>query len=124
MYEFHRTTTNETYDFELIPRKENSPNEYDYNHTTHFKGRPANKEEKSSYRLQAGVNANHDSLFIYATNLPDNIKPGDKLKFLGKVETVESIGYYYEENGIVNASLFNPEYVIARCPKGITVNKA
>ena len=117
------STNNETYDFELIPRKENSPYEYDYEHTTHFKGRPADKEEKSSYRLQVGVNVNNDSLYIFVTNLPEEIKPGDKIRYLGKTETVESIGYYYELNGIVNASLFSDEYIIARCPKGLTINR-
>ena len=118
------STTNETYDFVVIPRVKNSAYEYDASKKITFKGRPANTQEKSKYRLQLGVNTQADSVYIYATNLPDDIKPGDKVKYLGMTQVVESVGYYYDASGIVNAGIFNPEYVVAKCPKGITLSKA
>lgn len=118
------STNNETYEFTLIPRVKNSAFEYDTKNKVLFKGRPANTQEKSKYRLQLGVNTTADSVYIYATNLPEEIKPGDKVKYLGMTQVVESIGYYYDVNGIINASVFSEEYIIARCPKGITLSKA
>ena len=38
-----------------------------------------------------------------------------------QIKTIESIGYYYQNNGIVNAQLFNEDYIKARSPKGITL---
>ena len=118
------STNNETYEFALIPRVKNSSYEYDTSKKVIFRGRPANTQEKSKYRLQLGVNTTADSVYIYETNLPEDIKPGDKVKYLGMTQVVESVGYYYDLNGIVNASKFSDEYVIARCPKGITLSKA
>ena len=115
------TTNNETYEFEVIPRKTNSAYEYNKDNSLKFKGRPANTREVKLYRLQQGVNGNEDTFYIYSTNLPFEVKPGDQIKCLGQIQTVISVGYYYDVNGIVNASIFNEEYVAARCPKGIAV---
>lgn len=118
-----KSVPNETYEFVLIPRIKNSPYEYDTKNKIIFKGRPANTQEKKLYRLQQGVNTGVDSVYIYTSNLPDDIKVGDKVKFLGMTQVVESIGYYYDINNLTNASLFDDEYVIARCGKGLTLGK-
>ena len=121
MFDIHKSTNNETYDFLVIPVKKNSAYENDKDNTFTFKGRPANTQERKKYRLQLGVNTSDDSVYIFATNLPDNIKPGDRVKYLGQTQVVESVGYYYDLNFIVNASLFSEEYIIAQAPKGITL---
>jgi len=121
MFDIKTSTNNETYEFIVIPRKANSPYEYDKDNKFSFKGRPANTREKKLYRLQQGVNTNEDTFYIYATNLPFEVKPGDQIECLGQIQTVKSVGYYYDVNGIVNASLFSEEYIAARCPKGIAV---
>lgn len=121
MYEFNKITNNETYDFTVIPVVKNSAYERDTKNTFTFKGRPANTGEKKKYRLQLGVNTSDDSVYIFATNLPDNIKPGDRVKYLGQTQVVESVGYYYDLNYVVNASIFSDEYIKAQMPKGLTL---
>lgn len=123
MYNFFATTNNEQYEFTVIPRVNNSEYQYDKNKKFTFKGRPANTQEKKTYRIQKGVNGNADTVYIFATNLPEQVKPGDKVKFLGQTQTVESVGYYYDMTGIINPGIYNEEYVIARCPKGIALGK-
>lgn len=119
MFEFHKTTNNENIEFKVTPRKENSNYEYDKDKSYTFKGRLANTREKKLYRLQQGVNTNSDSVYIYATNLPNGIRPGDQVQFLGQIQTIKSVGFYYDVNGIVNESLFSDEYIEAQCPKGL-----
>ena len=116
-----QVTNNETYDFCVIPVKKNSAYENDKDSTFTFKGRPANTQEKKKYRLQQGVNISNNSVYIFATNLPNEIKPGDRIKYLGQMQVVESVGYYYDLSFVVNANLFNDEYIIAQCPKGLTL---
>lgn len=116
-----QVTNNETYEFLVIPVKKNSAYESDKDNTFTFKGRPANTQEKKKYRLQLGVDIHDDSVYIFVTNLPDKIKPGDRVKYLGQTQVVESVGYYYDLNFIVNASLFSEEYIIAQMPKGLTL---
>lgn len=111
----------ETYVIKFLKRKENSPYEYDDKLSKTFKCRIAENQEISTYRLQLGVNANQESIYLICTNLPENLKPKDKVLFMGQIKTIESIGYFYNNNKLVNASLFNEEYIIARCPKGITL---
>lgn len=110
----------ETYVFKLYSRKPNSDYKYEEN-PKFFNGRPAGKIEKKSYRMQKGVEAGEDSLYILSTHLPLDINDKDKVEFLGKLWTVQSIGYYLKENLIVNASLFDEEYIIKRCPKGVVL---
>lgn len=117
------SVNNETYEFVVIPRKKNSPYEYEKDKTFSFMGRPANTHEKKNYRIQTGVNGNADTVYIYATNLPEEVKIGDKVKFLGQTQTVESTGYYYDVNGIVNVGRFSEEHIIAKSPKGIALGK-
>lgn len=117
------SVNNETYEFVVIPRKKNSAYEYDYDNTYSFMGRPANTHEKKNYRIQTGVQGNQDTVYIYATNLPKDVQIGDKVKFLGQTQTVESTGYYYDVNGIVNVSRFREEHIIDKSPKGIALGK-
>ena len=112
--------TGENYVFKLYKRIKNS--KYEYEKTPiFFNGRPAGKMEKKSYRMQKGVEAGEDSLYILSTYLPLDIKDKDKVEFLGKLWTVKSTGYYYKENLMINASLFDEAYIIKRCPKGIVL---
>ena len=113
-------TNNETLEFVVFPRKENSKYEYDKSKSFTFRGRIANAREKKLYRLQSGVNTNQDTTYIYATNLPKEINVGDQIRFLGQTQTIKSVGFYYDVNGIVNLSLFSDEYIQAQCPKGLS----
>ena len=114
-------TRGETYEFKRYPRKEDSPYEFSSFPDIVFKGRPANNMEKRTYRIQQGVNGNSDSVMIFASNLPKEIAPGDKIVFLGKEWSVASTGYYFDEARLVNGNLFNDDYIAARCPKGVVL---
>ena len=111
----------ETYILKRYPRKENSPYEWEDAPDLVFKGRPANQMERRAYRVQQGVNGGTDSVFVISSNLPSDIKAKDKIEFMGKIWTVESIGYYFDSNRIVNANIMSEEYIIDRCPKGINI---
>lgn len=111
----------ENYKLSAYRRKENSPYEWEDSPFVFFKGRPASKIEQSKYRVQKGANGNTDSTYVVASNLPESLKPGDKVEFLGKEWEVESTGYFLEDSRLVNASLFSEEYIIKRCPKGVAL---
>lgn len=111
----------EQYEFKVYKRKENSSYEWEDNVAFTFRGRPANQIEKRNYRIQKGVNGNSDSVFCVCTNLPKEINIKDKVVFLGKEWTVESIGYYFDSNQIINPSVMSEEQIIARCPKGVNL---
>ena len=119
MFDVKVATNNENIVFTVIPRIKNSEYKYDKGKSFTFRGRIANVREKKIYRLQAGVNTNQDTSYIYATNLPQEIHPGDQIEYLGQIQSVKSTGYYYDANGIVNESLFSDEYIQARSPKGV-----
>ena len=112
---------NESFTLKKYARKENSPYEYESAPCLIFKGRPANQLEKKMYRIQQGVNGNAESLYVFCTNLPQSLKPGDRIEFGGKFYTVESTGYYYTNNLLVNNSVMSDEYITKRCPKGIAL---
>ena len=114
-------TNNETEEFTLYKRVNNSDYEWEKTPTLSFLGRTASQYEKNNYRLMAGVNTNTDSVYIFASNLPDDVKPFDKVKFGGKVWTVESIGYYLDNNRIINRRIMNPEFIAKKSPKGLTL---
>lgn len=116
------TSMGETYSIEIYKRKENSAYEWKDTPEFVFKGKPASTMDKKKYRLLQGVNSSNDSMYVYSTNLPENVSIGDKVKFLGKEWQVESIGYYFDSNRLVNAGIMSDEYIISRCPKGITLN--
>lgn len=115
-------TNNETYTLELYKRIENSAYEYEEHPTIIFKGRPANNAEKRNYRVLKGVESSEHSVFVFCSNLPENVQIGDRIKFQGAISTVQSIGYYYNESRLVNASIMSDEYIIKRCPKGMTLD--
>lgn len=114
-------TNNEKFSLVLYKRSENSPYIWDKNPSITFKGRPASQKEIKTYRIQQGVNGNSDSQFVVATNIPDLVKPKDKIVYQGKEWTVMSIGYYFDEARFVNAGAFSNEYIEKRCPKGLNL---
>lgn len=113
--------TNERYDFEVYSRLKNSPYEWSEEADFNFKGRPASQQETKEYRIQKGVNGGTDSIFIIASNLPEEINVGDKVIYLGKEWMVKSIGYYFDSTRFVNPTILKNEYIINKCPKGINI---
>ena len=111
----------ETYKFQVKKRLEDSAYKWEDAVSFEFYGRPANQMEKKEFRIQKGVNGNTDSIFILSSNLPEELKPEDKIIFLGKEWTVKSIGYYFDSSLIVNANILSEEQIIARCPKGVNI---
>ena len=114
-------TNNERYKLDLIKRVLNSAYEYETFIELSFKGRPANQIEKKNYRIQAGVHGGTDSVYVFCSNLPSQINIGDKIRYLGKEWTVESVGYYLENVRVLNPELFSEEALAKKCPKGITL---
>lgn len=111
----------ESFILKRYPRKPNSPYEWSDVPDVTFFGRPATPNEIKNYRIQAGVHGSQESVFIYVTNLPKEIQVGDKLTFKGDEWTVQSVGYYYEDTRVVTSHLMSDDYIIERCPKGITL---
>ena len=114
-------SNNETYLFEVYRRKENSPYEYETTVAFTFKGRPANNFEKKKYRIQKGVNGNTDSVFIFSSNLNEELNVGDRIFYLGKIWEVQSTGYYFDSAFFVNGGIMSDEYIASRCPKGVNL---
>lgn len=114
-------TNDEHYELELTKRKKNSEYEYEEAPCLTFKGRIANQVEKKKYRIQKGVNGNSDSVFVYCSNLPKEVDVGDHIKFIGKIWTVESTGYYFDAGRIVNPNIMREEQIMERCPKGLNL---
>ena len=115
------TVGNERFTFKVIKRVPNSSYEYEKKVSIVFRGTPANQIEVKLYRIQQGVNGNTDSIFVVSSNLPDTLKPQDKVEFMGKIWTVMSTGYYFDNSRFVNPGSFSDEYIAARCPKGINL---
>lgn len=114
-------TNDEHYILQLYKRDSNSPYEWEETPTLTFKGRPASQMEKKVYRIQKGVNGNSDSVFIKATNLPEEVQPKDQVFYQGKIWTVQSIGYYYDQARFINPSCLSEEQIASRCPKGLNL---
>lgn len=115
------TTRGETDEIKVYKKKLNSPYEWEEIPQVVFFGRPAGNLEKRNYRILKGVDSSSDSQFIYASNVPQGLSIGDKIIFLGKEWTLESIGYYMENANIINHKIMSDEYIISRCPKGLTL---
>ena len=111
----------EKYELQVYKRIKNSPYEYESTPSVIFKGRPASQVERKNYRIQKGVNGGTDSTFVKVTNLPLDINVSDKVKFLGKIWTVQSIGYYFDEGRFVNPGCLSEQQIIDRCPKGLNL---
>lgn len=114
-------THNETYTFKTGKMKTNSF-ELDENTIIEFKGRPASTYEQKRYNVMKGVVNNKNTIYIYATNLPEEIKVDDKVEYMGSIKTVSSVGYYLDQNKIIDGGIFDPDYVKAISPKGITLD--
>lgn len=114
-------TRGEDYELKRYPRKKDSPYEFDSVPDVVFRGRPAGQSERKTYRVQQGVEGNNDSIYIMSSNLPTGIKPKDRVSFMGKVYSVQSVGYFLDRNLIVNARSFSVEYLESRCPKGVVL---
>lgn len=114
-------TAGESFMLKRYPRKPNSSYEWSNMPDVEFFGRPATPNEVKTYRIQQGVIGANESVYIYASNLPKEIAVGDKLTFRGDEWTVESVGYYFEASRIVNNGIMSNDYIIERCPKGITL---
>lgn len=111
----------ENYRIEIYKRISNTAYEWEKEPSLICYGKPATQVEIKKYRIQKGVNSSTDSNYVKCSNLPDIVKDGDQVIYLGKRWTIESVGYFYEENGIINARIMSDEYLAKRCPKGITI---
>ena len=112
----------ETYVLKLYKRlRGNSIYEYPNTPILEFRGRPANRMETKLFRITKGVNGSTNSVTLVCSNLPSEVEPDDRVEFMGKIMLVKNIGYFYNDNGIENASIFSNEYLALRSPKGITL---
>lgn len=111
----------ESHLLERIPRKPNSPYEWETTPDISFFGRPANSSEKKQYRIQQGVHGDQESVYIVASNLPKDINPEDRIRFNGSIYSVQSVGYFFNDSRIVNNHIMSSEYIISKCPKGLVL---
>jgi len=111
----------ETFLLELFKRKKNSDYEYEDAPCAWFKGRPAQALEKNSYAIQRGITNGNDEMYVFATNIPVEVSVGDRIRFLGKMWSVSSVGVYIEEARYVNAEIMDAGKLLASCPKGLTL---
>lgn len=113
----------ETYTLKLFKRKRgNTAYEYEEVSILTFKGRPASRLEKKTFRVTKGVNTAQNGVTIYCSNLPNEVEPEDIIEYLGRKLLVKNIGYFEEEANYVNAGIFSEEVVLDKFPKGITLS--
>ena len=113
----------ETYILKLYKRKRgNTAYEYDEVPILTFKGRPASRLEKKTYRVVKGVNTAQNGVTMYCSNLPNEIEPEDLVEYLGKKLLVKDIGYFEENSNFTNAGIFSDQAVLDKFPKGITLS--
>lgn len=119
-----RAREEETYVLKLIKRRKRGNGAYYYEDTSvlSFKGRPATKLEKKTYRVTKGVNAAQNGVTLYCSNLPNEIEPEDMVEYLGRKLLVKSIGYFEENANFMNAGIFSNETILDKMPKGITLS--
>lgn len=117
---FCHSTVQENYECLLYKVIPNSYLQYE-DTPIRFRCSPANNKDVKNYRITKGVHGDQDSVYLIATNLPVNIEPNDRIVFMGKTLNVESVGFYLNDNGIVDASIMSIEYLEARSPKGIAL---
>lgn len=111
----------ENYEIKLYKRIPNSAYEWEERPSQVFFGKPAGKIEIRKYRVQKGVISTSDSTYVICTNMPQEVKDGDKVVFMGKEWQVESVGYFFDENLVVNPRIMSEEHIALRCPKGLTL---
>lgn len=113
----------ETYTLKLYKRRRgNSSYEYDEASILTFKGRPASRLEKKTYRVVKGVNTAQNGVTIYCSNLPNEVEPEDMVEYLGRKLLVKDIGYFEDEANLINAGIFSKETLLDKFPKGITLS--
>ena len=113
----------ETYTLKLFKRRRgNSAYEYDEVSILSFKGRPASRLEKKTYRVVKGVNTAQNGVTIYCSNLPNEVEPEDLVEYLGKKLLVKDIGYFEEDANFTNAGIFSDQAILDKFPKGITLS--
>jgi len=113
----------ETYTLKLFKRRrENSAYEYDEVSILSFKGRPASKLEKKTYRVLKGVNTAQNGVTIYCSNLPNEVEPEDLVEYLGRKLLVKDIGYFEDDANFTNAGIFDEKTLLSKFPKGITLS--
>ena len=106
---------------EVLKRKENSAYENELVVDFRFYARPAQSLEKKAYRLQKGVDMTSSDIFIVSSNLPDSVKDGDAVMYLGKKWVVTSVGYYLDQDYIINSGIMSDDYLKAHSKKGLTL---
>lgn len=112
----------ETYVLRLFKRvRGNSAYEYSKEPILSFVARPASNLETKVYRITKGVNSSTNGITLYCSNLPNEVEIDDRVEFMGKIMLVKNIGFFYNNNNMVNAGIFSNEYLSLRCPKGITL---
>lgn len=113
----------ETYTLKLFKRKrDNSAYEYDEVSVLSFKGRPASRLEKKTYRVLKGVNTAQNGVTIYCSNLPNEVEPEDIVEYLGRRLLVKDIGYFEDNANFTNAGIFDEKVLLSKFPKGITLS--
>lgn len=113
----------ETYTLKLFKRKRgNTAYEYEDVSILTFKGRPASRLEKKTYRVVKGVNTSQNGVTIYCSNLPNEVEPEDYVEYLGKKLLVKDIGYFEEDANYTNAGIFDEQVLLSKFPKGITLS--
>lgn len=113
----------ETYILKLYKRKKgNNAYVYDDVSILTFKGRPASRLEKKTYRVVKGVNTGQNGVTLYCSNLPNEVQPEDLVEYLGRKLLVKNIGYYEDDANYQNAGIFSDETVLDKFPKGITLS--
>lgn len=115
------TARGENYEALVYKRKPNSAYEYEDKPSLVFMCRPASSIEKKKYRIIKGVNASTTSTYLFASNLPDVISDGDKIFFVGKMWTIESVGCYIQDAIVMNGKVMANQYILDRSPKGLTI---
>lgn len=113
----------ETYTLKLFKRKRgNTAYEYEEVSILTFKGRPASKLEKKTYRVLKGVNTAQNGVTIYCSNLPNEVEPEDLVEYLGRKLLVKDIGYFEDDANFTNAGIFDEKTLLSKFPKGITLS--
>lgn len=112
----------ETYEIKLYKRvRGNSAYVYENAPILVFRARPATQMETKLYRITKGVNSSTNGITLYCSNLPNEVEVEDRVEFMGKIMLVKNIGFFYNDNKVVNASAFSNEYLALRSPKGVTL---
>lgn len=120
-FQFQNVNIGETDIIKVYKKKSNSAYEYDEVPIFTFHGRPAGSKEKKQYNVQKGVITTEPSLYLVSSNLPTEISDGDMIEFRGDKYIIKSVGYFIDEDLILNAGIMKPEYLTAHCLKGITI---